>query len=57
MITDEIINAIDLLIELCSGKEQKSGMESLKEMLMDFDNDEWLNMTEAERCEWLKEFG
>lgn len=56
MITDEIIDAIDLLIEMCSGKEQKNGMESVKEILMDFDNDKWLNMTESERREWLKEF-
>lgn len=57
MITDEIIDTIDMLIEMCGSKEQKNGMESVKEMLMDFDDHEWLNMEESERREWVKEYG
>ena len=36
MVTDEMMDAIDKLIEICSDEEQAKGMKSVREMLADF---------------------
>lgn len=43
MITDEIVSAIELMIETCTNTEQKNGMEKLLNMLMDLNLNEWEN--------------
>lgn len=53
MITDEIVDAMDALIELCSDEEQKKGMSAMREMLCDWSEEIWEPMTEDERKEWL----
>lgn len=56
MITEEIVFAIDDMIELCTSEEQAKGMRSLREMLCDFDGDVWASTNEADRREWLSGF-
>lgn len=57
MITDEIMDAIDMLIEICSNEEQAKGMKSVREMLADFDGGGWLCMVEPSECyEWLEHY-
>ena len=56
MITDEIVEAMDAMIDLCSDKKQALGMASIREMLCDIDVDTWPSMSEDERKEWLAGF-
>ena len=56
MITEAVVAAIDLLVEICGNQEQSKGMLSVREMLCDFAEDEWLPMNEEERREWLAQF-
>lgn len=56
MITEGIINAIDLMIEQCDNEEQKRGIISVREMLCDFDHDVWDETEQSHRIEWLKSF-
>lgn len=54
MVTDEIMDAINILIEMCSNEEQALGMKSVRDMLADFDNDGWLCMENP--SEWLEQY-
>ena len=57
MITDEMMDAIDMLIEICSNKEQVKGMKLVREMLADFDQSGWLRMENPSDCyEWLEQY-
>lgn len=56
MITDEIVEAIDVMIGLCSNGAQMLGMASVREMLCDFDVVTWSSMSCDERKDWLVEF-
>ena len=56
MITDEIIEAIDKLAGLMELGMHKAGVNSVREMLCDFDESQWLKMNEEERKEWLEQF-
>lgn len=57
MITDEVMDAIEMMIEICSNEEQAKGMESVKEMLGDFVQDGWLSMVNPAECyEWLEQY-
>ncbi len=54
MITDEIVEAIDALVELCGDEQQELGMKSVREMLCDFSETEWNSITKEERTAWLE---
>lgn len=57
MVTDEMMDAIDMLIEICSNEEQKKGMESVREMLADFVESEWLSTERPSDCyDWLEQY-
>lgn len=57
MVTDGIIDAIDMLIEICSDEEQAKGMKSVREMLADFDEGGWLSTEHPSDCyEWLEQY-
>jgi hypothetical protein len=56
MITDEIMAAIDLMIMMCTDQSQKNGMETIKDMLGDLDENTWMSQTENERIKWIAEF-
>ena len=57
MVTDEMMDAIDMLIEICGSEEQAKGMKSVREMLADFDEGGWLCMENPSDCyEWLEQY-
>lgn len=56
MVTDAIMDAVDLLIEHCNSREQAAGMESLKEMLGNFDEDAWCRWEDEARKAWVGKF-
>lgn len=56
MITDEILEAIDLFAALCCNGEETEKMEAIREMLRDFAEGEWLSMSDAEKAEWMKRY-
>lgn len=57
MVTDEMMDATNMLIELCSNEEQKKGMKSVKEMLADFDEGGWLSTERPSDCyDWLEQY-
>ena len=56
MITDAIIEAIDLMIENCKNEEQAAGMEKVKNMLADFDEETWEDIGSQEKGEWVTQY-
>ena len=36
MITDEIVEAMDMMMELCSTPEERVGMQKMQDMLLDW---------------------
>lgn len=56
MVTDTMMEAIDLMIDACSSAEQRKGMESVKEMLGEFDELTWLDFSGNEMCEFVERF-
>ena len=54
MITDAIVEAMDMMIDMCSNKEQALGMTSIREMLCDFDEITWIDTEDKEG--WLEQF-
>lgn len=56
MITDEIMDAIWMMIDMCSNEEQKKGMWAVEEMLGYFCDEDWMRMTDAERYDWVAQY-
>lgn len=57
MVTDEMMDAMDMLIEICSDEEHKKGMKTIREMLSDFDEGAWLCTERPSDCyDWLEQF-
>ena len=56
MITDVIIGAVDSMIDLCSDTSQALGMASIREMLCDIEEDNWISLSKKERIKWLSSF-
>lgn len=56
MITDQIMEAIDMMVELCKDERMAIGMSALRDMLGDIDCDEWCLMSTAECREWVKQY-
>lgn len=57
MVTDEMLDAIDMMIEICSNEEQVKGMASVREMLCDFSENGWLCLYEPSECyDWLENY-
>lgn len=56
MITDAIVEAMDMLVDLIANKQKKAGALSIREMLCDFAEENWAPMSEEERTEWLEQF-
>ena len=54
MITDAIVEAMDMMIDMCSNKQQALGMASIREMLCDFDEITWIDTEDKEG--WLEQF-
>lgn len=56
MITEEIVDAIDTLISMCSDEQQVLGMKSVREMLCDYSEREWCDMDVSEARVWLEQY-
>lgn len=57
LITEEIVNAIDMMAEMCSNEAQAAAMRSVREMLCDFDAALWSRIdSPAEAYDWLEQF-
>lgn len=57
MINDKIMEAIDMMIDICSDEEQAKGISSVREMLADYDEDNWSDLADSGvRGEWLGQF-
>ena len=55
MITDNIVAACKMMIDHCN-IGMKMAMEMMLDMLMDFDDDKWYEMTDDERRAWVCEY-
>ena len=55
MINDIIVEAMDMMIDMCSDKQQAIGMLSLREMLCDFAEDDFAPMSQEEKYEFIKQ--
>lgn len=53
MITDRIVDAIDLMDDMCRDDNQSLGIRSVREMLCDFSESEWEAMSQEERKAWI----
>lgn len=51
-----VIEAIEALRDIAADKGQRDGMEAVRDMLYEFDEDTWEEMSSDERTEWLKQF-
>lgn len=56
MMTDNMLNAVEMIVNQCKNQSLQEGMETLLEMLLAFDETEWNKMSEEERNLWVKEF-
>ena len=56
MITDEMVDAMILMMEECTDINAQFGMHQMKRMLMSFDEDEWTCMTEEEKRKFVKKY-
>lgn len=57
MVTDEMLDAIDMMIEICGNEEQAKGMRAVAEMLGDFEEGSWLCTENPSDCqEWLGKY-
>ena len=56
MITDQIMEAIDMMVELCADEKMAIGMTALQEMLGDIDCDKWCLMSTSECLDWIKQY-
>ena len=53
MFTEEMYEVLNLMIYLTDGTAYGEGIEMALVALAEFDEDEWLSMTQTERKDWL----
>lgn len=53
MITDEIMDVLNRMIDLITGTAYSEGIMMAQDALAEFDLDEWLSMTQSEKDDWL----
>lgn len=56
MVNDSLVNAIDMMIEMCNDKKQAAGMSSLREFICDFCEDEWEPLSLSEKQESIEQY-
>jgi phosphopantothenate synthetase len=56
MITDELICAMETMIELCKDENEKRGMHKMMNMLLDFDLNKWNDSSLEESDNFIKEY-
>ena len=53
MVTDNILFAVQGIIDNFSKSEERHAGKIIWDMLSDFDEDEWISMNDEQRKEWL----
>lgn len=56
MVTDGIMAAVDMSINMFKTKEEKRAGSIIFDMLGDFDEDEWLRMTDEQKKKWVNSY-
>lgn len=56
MITEAIAQAMYMMINVCDDPAMQCGMECMRDMLCDFDEDVWWGCTEEECKEFVKRY-
>jgi hypothetical protein len=56
MVTDEMVDAMSLMMEECDDIIQQFGMYQIKRMLINFDEDRWMNMSEQEKRNFVRKY-
>lgn len=56
MVTDGILGAVQMLKWNLLTYGERSGANCVLDMLADYDEDQWYNMTEEEKIKWIKNY-
>ncbi len=54
MITDEIMEAMEMMAELCKDPQQKAAILAVQDMLGDFEEASWRKKAFAEKAIWVR---
>lgn len=56
MITEEIVEAMQLLVDACEDPAHKAGMESMKEMLQEWSEWDWMKMFQEDKEDFVSQY-
>ena len=56
MVTDGILQAVQSMIDNFRTAEEVAAGNMIWEMLTDYDEDNWYDMTEEEKCKWINNY-
>ena len=56
MINDILVEALDMMIDLCSDEQQATGMSSMREFICDYCESDWAPLSPEEKRERLKQY-
>ena len=56
MITDGILDAVQMIIDRFETPEEVNAGENIFNMLGDYDEDEWYSMSDEEKAEWIASY-
>ena len=56
MVTDGILSAVNMMMENSFDPEHKKASDSVWNMLSDFDEDEWFEMSNDKKEAWVKKY-
>ena len=56
MVTETIIEAIETMRSMYKSAEAKMVIDQVEQMLGDFEEDEWLEMSEPEQVNWCSDY-
>ena len=56
MINDTLMEAVDLMIDICSDETQALGMSSVREFLGDYCESDWTSLSRKEKIEKFRQY-
>lgn len=56
MVTDGILGAVQMMIDRFQNADEIGAGKMIWEMLSDYDEDRWYEMTSEEAIEWIKNY-
>ena len=56
MIDDKLVEALDMMIDICGNKRQALGMSSMREFICDYCEDDWAPLSPEEKREKLMQY-